>query len=387
MTNLDGKTKQKADIISDLTDAINKNDTENIRASIDALGAFISEELKAEYNGVVAASDRAILASRGNRVLTSKETAFWENVINVGKNYQNAVTKLPDAIEPTFIDAVMDDIKSNFPLINAVYSMNTSTLTKIVINKQGIQQAAWGQINSAIVQELSGAIDTISADMYKLSAWMSIPADMLDLGPSWVERYCRTLLTESLAYGLEKGIVDGTGKDQLIGMMRDIDNASAGTYQEKTTVKLDAITPVTIGAIIKDLAKTPAGRQRPVTDVVFIVNPVDYFSKVFPATTIMAPDGTYWNNVMPYPMQVIQSIAVPENKAVIGLAKKYFLGVGTAKTGSITYSDEYKFLEDVRTFKIKTHIAGTPLDNNAFTVCDITDLESAIWAAKTVSTK
>ena len=170
-------------------------------------------------------------------------------------------------------------------------------------------------------------------------------------------------------------------------MMRDIDNASAGTYQEKTTVKLDAITPVTIGAIIKDLAKTPAGRQRPVTDVVFIVNPVDYFSKVFPATTIMAPDGTYRNNVMPYPMQVIQSIAVPENKAVIGLAKKYFLGVGTAKTGSITYSDEYKFLEDVRTFKIKTHIAGTPLDNNAFTVCDITDLESAVWAAKTVSTK
>ena len=72
MTNLDEKTKQKADIISDLTDAINKNDTENIRASIDALGAFISEKLKAEYNGVVTASDRAILASRGNRVLTSK---------------------------------------------------------------------------------------------------------------------------------------------------------------------------------------------------------------------------------------------------------------------------------------------------------------------------
>ena len=41
MTNLDEKTKQKADIISDLTDAINKNDTENIRASIDALGSFI----------------------------------------------------------------------------------------------------------------------------------------------------------------------------------------------------------------------------------------------------------------------------------------------------------------------------------------------------------
>ena len=35
MTNLDEKTKQKTDIISDLTDAINKNDTENIRASID----------------------------------------------------------------------------------------------------------------------------------------------------------------------------------------------------------------------------------------------------------------------------------------------------------------------------------------------------------------
>lgn len=385
MTNLDTKKMEKEKIVSNLSAAIAANDSEKIKEHIENLGTFISNELKGERDGITSASDRAILASRGNRMLTSKETTFWNHVIDAAKNYQNEITNLPDAIEPTFIEAVLDDIKTSFPLIDAVYSMNTSALTKIVINKQGVQQAAWGQLNSAIIEELSGAIDVISTEMYKLSAWMSVPKDMLDLGPMWVERYCRTLLAEALAFGLETGIVNGDGKNQPIGMMRDLDNVTAGTYQAKTAVTLNAITPTTIGSIIADLAKTPSGRQRVVTDVVFVVNPIDYFSKVFPATTIMAPDGTYRNNVMPYPMQIIQSIAVPENKAVIGLAKKYFLGVGTSKDGKLEFSDDFKFLEDVRTFKIKTHIAGLPLDNTAFTVCDITNLESAIWTAQTLT--
>lgn len=385
MTNLDTKKMEKEKIVSNLSAAIAANDSEKIKENIENLGAFISNELKREHDSITSASDRAILASRGNRMLTSKETAFWNHVIDAAKNYQNEITNLPAAIEPTFIEAVLDDIKSSFPLIDAVYSMNTSALTKIVINKQGVQQAAWGQLNSAIVEELSGSIDVINTDMYKLSAWMSVPKDMLDLGPVWVERYCRTMLAESISCGLELGIVNGNGKNQPIGMMRDLDNVSAGVYQEKAAVTLNVITPTTIGPIIADLAKTPSGRQRSVTNVVFIVNPIDYFSKVFPATTIMAPDGTYRNNVMPYPMQIIQSIAVPENKAVIGLAKKYFLGVGTNKNGKLEFSDDYKFLEDVRTFKIKTHIAGLPLDNTAFTVCDITNLESAIWLAQTVT--
>ena len=37
----------------------------------------------------------------------------------------------------------------------------------------------------------------------------------------------------------------------------------------------------------------------------------------------MAPDGTFRNDVLPYPMTIIQSPAVDQGQAVIGLGYKY----------------------------------------------------------------
>ena len=109
-----------------------------------------------------------------------------------------------------------------------------------------------------------------------------------------------------------------------------------------------------------------------------IVNPVDYLTKVFPATTILSGNGTYQNNVLPYPMTVIQSAAVATGKAVLGLGYKYFMGIGMgSRAGRIEYSDEYKWLEELRVYKIKLYANGMPMDNNAFQYLDITNLEPA----------
>lgn len=59
-------------------------------------------------------------------------------------------------------------------------------------------------------------------------------------------------------------------------------------------------------------------------DVVMIVNPQDYFQKVMPATTLMAPDGTYRNDVLPYPMRIVQTMALDRGEALLGLAYKIF---------------------------------------------------------------
>ena len=117
-------------------------------------------------------------------------------------------------------------------------------------------------------------------------------------------------------------------------------------------------------------------KARTISDLVMIVNPFDYYKKVMPATTIQLPDGTYKNNVLPYPTTIVQSTQVAEGEAVLGLAKKYAMGIGTGtKDGKIEYSDEYKFLEDERYYIIKLIGNGQALDDNAFILLDITNLE------------
>ena len=124
------------------------------------------------------------------------------------------------------------------------------------------------------------------------------------------------------------------------------------------------------------MAAAPNGGTRVVNHVILLVNPVDYLQKVMPCTTVQAADGTYKTGVFPFPTTVIQSAAVPSNRAIMGLGNRYFMGLGVGGSGGkIEYSDEFKFLEDVRTYKIKLYGNGEPLDNTAFQYLDITNLK------------
>ncbi len=133
------------------------------------------------------------------------------------------------------------------------------------------------------------------------------------------------------------------------------------------------------------LAVDPNGKSRVVQDVILVVNPVDYFQRIMPATTVMTPNGTYVNDVLPYPMTVIQSPSVDQGKAVIGIGYKYFAALGTARDGRIEYSDHYHFLEDERVYLIKGYATGFPMDNNAFFVLDITGIRPAVWKVEQVT--
>ena len=54
------------------------------------------------------------------------------------------------------------------------------------------------------------------------------------------------------------------------------------------------------------------------------------------------------------------------------------MGIGTAKSGKIEYSDQCRFLEDERVYLTKLYGHGEPVDNNAFLVLDISKLKPAI---------
>lgn len=151
-----------------------------------------------------------------------------------------------------------------------------------------------------------------------------------------------------------------------------------GVYPVKATVAVTSLDPVTYGTLISKMAVGPNQKKRVVNEVILVTNPTDYLTKIMPATTIRAADGTYVNNVFPFPTRVIQSVQVPEGRAIFGLPKRYFMGIGTAKSGKIEYSDEYKFLEDERVYLVKLYGHGEPLDNNAFLYADISGLVPAV---------
>lgn len=381
--NLDKLKQKKAECSAAIVTAMKEQDENKLDAALDGYSQFISEavqtELTAAGNGAI---DTVVLATRGIRQLTQAETDFYTKFIEAAKasDPKQAIKNVNEAIPVTVIDTVIDDIRKAHPLLDRINFRNTSLYTKYIYNKTSKPAAVWGKVTSKIVNELEGDIDFFDVELKKLTAFMYIPKDMLDLGPAWVDRFVRELLSEFIALSVESAVVDGDGNDKYIGMTRDVsDTASVvgGVYPRKTAVKLSKLSPAVLGGILAEIAKNIDGTARPVVNPIFVVNPFDYFRKVMPATTVLGMDGTYRNDVLPYPMQIIQSAAIAEGSAVIGLPERYFAGIGMSKDGKIEYSDEYKFLEDNRTYAAKFTGNGRPLDNNAFVLCDVSELAAA----------
>lgn len=381
MKNLDKIKQEKDKLRNALADAIRANDEEALGAAMDSWMQFVSETVMDEATGLVDATDRSILAARGIRQLTAEETKFYNDFISSAcGNAQTVITNITSALPQTVIDSVMDDMRAAYPLLDMIDFTNTGAAIKWVLNAQGAQAATWDELNTPITKDLAGAIQVIDLTQCKLSAYMFATQDMLALGPQWVDRYVRAILADALAAGLETGIVDGNGLKQPIGMTRNFTgslNPSTG-YARKSATSVTTLDPITYGTLLATLATDGVtSKPRAISRVVLIVNPADYFTKVMPATTVLTPLGTYVGNVLPFPTDIVQSVGVPSGKAIIGIAKKYFMGVGTGRGGKLEYSDEYKFVEDLRTYKIKFYGTGRPYDINAFMYLDISGLVAA----------
>lgn len=375
--------KAREQFSADFMQSVKDGDEAKMADAIAEFSQQLQDAMMQEAND--ASADNAALAARGVRVLTSKEKKYYEALIKAmesGSNIHQAITNLDVAMPDTVIDAVLDDIQSEFPLLDAIDFRNTTAITKWFYNKQGVQQAAWGALDSAITKELSGSIGDMNLTQCKLTAYMVISKDFLKLGPAWLDRYVRAILSEANGLALEMAVVDGDGQNSPIGMSRDLSkgntNEGVTTYSRKTATKVTVLDPATYGGILAKLTKTPSGRQRKVREVIMVVNPEDYLTKVMPATTIMTPQGTYVSDVLPFPTRVIQSVGVEAGHAVVGLAKRYFLGLGTSKSGLIDYSDHVQFLEDNRVYTSHLYGNGMPLDNAAFEYLDISGLKPPV---------
>lgn len=387
MTNLDALNQKKTAILQKMSDAMANNDTTAFQTAFNELADEIGSAVKADFEQYRNDADSAILAQRGVRQLTSGERTFYEGLIGAMKsdNPKQAFTDIDKTFPETVIDAVFDDLEENHPLLSRINFQRAGLLTKMIVSKTG-GTASWQELGSEVVDELNAEFVEIDLGMAQVTAFIPVKRYMLDMGPSWLDRYVRGMLSEAVAVEVERGIVVGTGKNEPIGMTKALTGAVDGVYQDKAVgATITTLDSEAYGGILDKLSTTPNGHRRPVSRVLMLVNPADYFTKVFPATTVRATDGSYNSNVLPFPTEVIQSVAVPAGKAVFGLGDKYFMALGTAgKAGTIEYSDQYHFLKLERVYMTYFYGNGMPLDDNAFVVADISGIKPSVLDVRVI---
>ena len=386
-------TLTREDVRALMQQAIKDGDSEAFSSAFNQMLQCIQADIEQKYEDrleeVRQAADTQVLSARGVRQLTSQERAYYQKFAEAArsKDPKQALVDADLTLPITVMNAVFDDLQTNPPLLSAIQFVNTTGITEMLMSQNGEQVAVWGKLCDEVVKELLAGFVSVNMTLLKLSAFLPVCKAILELGPEWMDDFVRQVLYEALANGLEVGIVTGDGNDMPIGMDRQVGEGvtvTGGVYPEKAAVAVNDFSPATVGNLLSLIAVDPAGKPRTLRDVILVVNPQDYYQKVMPATTIQAGDGTYRNDVLPYPMRVIPSIALPRGKAVFGIGYKYFAGAGMSREGRIEYSDHYQFLEDNRVYLIKLYANGFPMDNNAFLVLDISGLRPATLQVTTL---
>lgn len=341
-----------------------ENYENNIATFSDLMNTTIREATRANTEQW----DQEVLTARGVRQLTTSEKKFYNAAIEV-----ESFDAVADLMPPTVYERVFEDLATEHPLLSKVNFQRTGATTKWIVRKEGATTAFWGDVTSAVQEMLDHGFTTVEMGMAKLSGFLVVSKAMFELGPEWLDRYVRAFLAEVVSAEIENVIVNGTGKQQPIGMLKDLAApVVAGVYADKAAIPLADFTPKTIGEEI--LAPTTKGGKRRYTGVTLIVNPFDYASKFFAAGAKRKDDGTWtYNNYAVPGLEIVESPAVPLNRMIAGKPKDYFVGAGSESTLETT--DVLRMIEDQRLYLVRQLVNGRPLDNDSFTVFDITNTD------------
>lgn len=338
---------------------------------IEALASDVQTDILNQVNQSVL--DRSIMQSRGQNVLTSEEMKFFNAVVEEG-GFKDTET-LPVSTQ----ERVFDDLVQAHPLLQQLGLQNLGAVTEFIYSDpEGA--AVWGPLFGDIQGQLNATFRKESITQLKLTAFIPLANDMLKLGPVWIERYVRTMITEAMAVGLERGFVAGTGKNEPIGLLKDPagsvvdgvypDKASAGTL----TFEPGRTTINELKDVVKLLAKklngdgTDSDRPKNVAGkVVMVTNPFDTFDIQANATTQNA-NGVYVTSLPFNPIQT-ESVFVPQGKVVFFVKGEYIAAMGG--TEPIKKFDQTMAMEDATLYIAKQYATGKPKDKYASQVYDL----------------
>ncbi|MBC6128079.1 phage major capsid protein [Listeria booriae] len=361
MINPDGAV---LDARNALIEAFNADEPQQMEKGFENFAAALQRDFQKQANDAarIAVEDSIALTNRGVNMLTGDEKAFYDKLIE-NKGLDNTEVTFPI----TVFERVFEYLEGNHELLKAIDFVNVTGITEWLYRKSDAEGATWSELTSEIQKELQNGFDKMTMNLFKLSAFIPIYNSTLELGAAWIDKFIVTLLSESLFIGLEKAIIAGTGKNQPIGMLKDMEKpVSGGGYDDKEAVTLADLTPKSLGRDI--MAPLTLDGKRAVPNVLLVVNPHDYWSIIFPAMTTLNAAGTYVQ-ALPISATIVQSRYVDKGKMVAGMAQDYFMGIGSS--GNIKSSEHYRFLEDQTVYVARQLANGRPKENEAFLVFDI----------------
>lgn len=343
----------------------------------DAIMESARDQVKTEYEELKNVSDNNVLMARGIHMLTAEETKFYNEVKKSGGDFNEQI--LPE----TVIERVFDELEEERPLLKLIKFKPGVGRTKIITAKR-TGFAVWGKLHKDLEGQLDAIFGVSDRTLNVLTAYFVISNDLLDLGPRWMDRFLRICLKEAVAEQWEAKIINGTGVDQPIGLMKDMGAArvDGSPYQDKksagTLTFKDAPTMVKeFTGIIKGLSKyqfkvgeETETRYRNINGKVkLIVNPENYADIVGMVTTQNA-NGVFVSN-LPFISQdsIIVSTEMPVNKLIAYVDGQYEASV--AFNNRIYVYDQTFAMRRATLYAIDLLGDGQPVDNYAAQVYDI----------------
>jgi hypothetical protein len=362
--------KNKDEILNEMMTGIKEGDPETFIEAQKNLAESIKNDIMKDFREIrnQELTDK-VKQERGLNTLTAEEKKFYNEVIS-----EDGFENVEELVPATVFERVFEELEEEHELLNAIDFVNTTGVTEWITRDKDATAAWWGKLTDKIEKELEAAFGKIDTKLNKLSVYLPVPKSMLDLGPEWLDRFVRAMLYESMALALEDAIINGSGIDnEPIGMRKDIEGSidQQTGYPDKEKEELISLKPAPLGQ--KVMAPLTNDGKRRVNEVIMVVNPLDYWKRIFPQTTVLTDQGAYVGGVMPIPANIIQSTAVDEGEMIVGLADNYFMGIGSEQR--IESSEHYKFLEDEMTYLAKQYANGQPLDNTSFLLFDISNME------------
>ena len=319
-----------------------------------------------------AESNKEYAKTLGLRTLNKEEKEFFEALKN---DPRQAVTgNQVDILPSTFIDVTLEDIKKESKLLNYINFAPANVKKWITASKTGAY--SWGGLTDKIKGELTASFAVLDMEVCKLTVYLILPKAIRDLALPFVEKYCREILKEQLNDGLEYGELQGTGKNEPIGMYKQIAKTNEdGTHQDKTVdATMISFKPKALASAKKYLTKNG---NRTIDKLVLVCHPNDEADYVAPA--IYNDEGrmvaSYKN------LDVVPCSNNPEGKALLLIPGKYTMGL--TGLGFKDY-DQTLALDDADVIIGKGYANGRASDDNVAFVFDVTKLEEYIPTVKTV---
>ena len=368
---LDNGTQAYKDSVQELYNAMAGSDEQEQKLAFENFGESLAEKLASETDVKIETlasknADTSIMNKRTGRMqLTTNEMSFFNEAVQ-----KQTIEGLDELFPTTIIETIMSDLAKEHPLISAVDKQYTEAAIKMIYSDPAEVVAYWDIIPADIRQILLGAFKQLDVTVSKLSGYIAVTKGYFELGPSWLANYVLTVLREAMAVALEAGIVNGDGKHKPIGMMRKLSGAVDGVYPAKEEVAITELTPLTLAGPRALLAREKMLNGQ----LSLIINPETNATKVAPNLFFQNTQTGAWSQVaLPYGINIIESYAVPVNKAVMGNSKNYLLAV--AGNLEIRKYEETLAIEDLDLFIAKFFATGIPKNPNAFVVLDLTGIE------------